>query len=855
MTDPHRLPTTVIPSHYDLRLRPDLEAEQFTGSVGIDVAVSEPTEQFVCNADGLAISAATIEVDGVAHPAAIELDAEHERVTFTLSEPVPAGQARLEITFEGSFNEQLVGFYLSRFSDAEGNDAKLATTQFEATHARKAFPCWDEPSFKATFAITMDIDEAHQAVSNAAEVAQRPLGDGRKEVAFAPTISMSTYLVAFVVGPLVMTDPVDVDGVDLRVIHVAGNEHLTAFGLDAGAFGLRYFAEYFGIGYPGDKCDLVAIPDFAFGAMENLGCITFREVLLLIDPQQASLPELQRNADVIFHELAHMWFGDLVTMQWWNGLWLNEAFATFMEMKATDAYRPEWARWTDFAISRAAAFDTDGLTATRPIEFEVVSPEEAEAMFDILTYEKGASVVRMLEQYLGEDPFREGIRRYISTHAYGNTDTGDLWDALEQTTGEPVRAIMDGWIFQGGCPAISVAETNDGLTLSQAPMAYAGSPPSDESRDWMSPLSWREVPDPVPADYDPAVANNHRILLSSNPETIAPADGLAVVNANANGFVRVAYDPQMLGRLGDVAIDALNPAERFSLVDDAWASVLADRLASPSFANLLESLSAETDTSVVQRIIGGWRSLDRWVSGDARDELRSIVHDALAPTLASVGLEPSEDDDDRRRQLRAELVKALATLANDGELQRYGAELLARSVQDPSSVDSALVPTAVSIVAASGDESDFDSFVQRWREADTPQAEMRYLYALAEFDEPTTASTVRTLITDRDVRSQNAGLLINRMIGQRETGRDSFAWVRDNWDFLNDYLPTSMISRMVGSLPSLDQPDDAAQAQAFFADNPIPQSVQTLAQILERQQVSVEARRREADRLAAFLGG
>ncbi len=855
MSDQYRLPDNVTPSHYDLRLQPDLDGEAFAGSVGVDIALAEPSTEITCNADGLQIVSATVISGDDSQVATVELDAERERVTFTVANAVPAGPARLEVEFSGQFNPQLVGFYLSRFTDADGNDAKLATTQFEATHARKAFPCWDEPASKATFAITLEIDADHNAVSNAAEVSRTVLPNGNVEVAFAPTISMSTYLVAFVVGPLVISEPVDANGVAVRVVHVAGNEHLTEFALDAGAFGLNYFADYFGISYPGDKCDLVAIPDFAFGAMENLGCITFREVLLLIDPERASLPELQRAADVIFHELAHMWFGDLVTMKWWNGLWLNEAFATFMEMKATDAYRPEWARWTDFGISRAAAFDTDALTNSRPIEFEVVSPADAEAMFDILTYEKGASVVRMLEQYLSPEVFRTGIRLYMDTHAYANTDTGDLWAALEQASGEPVQAIMDGWIFQPGCPVIEVTTDPAGVVLSQEPLAYAGSPEADADRGWMTPVAWREIPKPVPADHDPNAAANQRLLLSSDPETIAVASGLAVVNAGAHSFVRIGYDSATLGQLADVALDALTPVERFGLVDDAWASVLADRLGSPSFVNLLESLSAETDTSVAQRLLAGWRSLDRWLSGDARDELGTIVHDALAPTLASVGLEPDDDDDDRRRQLRAELIKGLAVLANDGEMQRHCAEMLARADQDPSAVDAALVPASVTVVAATGDDADFSNFVDRWRNASNPQEEMRYLYALADFDQPSTAAKVLEMISAQEIRSQNTGLLLNRMIGQRDTGRTTFEWVRNHWAELNDYLPTSMIDRMVGSLPTLDTAQDAAVAAEFFAANPIPQAAKTLQQILERQRVAVAAREREAERLSSFLVG
>ena len=278
-------------------------------------------------------------------------------------------------------------------------------------------------------------------------------------------MKMSTYLVAFVVGPLAVTDPVDVDGVPLRVIAPPERLHLADFSLKVGAAALRYFSDFFGVPYPGGKLDLVAIPDFAFGAMENLGCVTFRETALLVDPATGSQLDLQRVADVVNHEIAHMWFGDLVTMKWWNGIWLNEAFATFMEIKATDDQFPEWDRWTSFGLERGAAFQVDSLAATRPVEYPVESPAEAEGMFDVLTYQKGCAVMRMLEQYVGEDAFREGLRLYMRRHAYGNTETADLWNALEEASGDPVRAVMDSWILQGGYPVVTASLSSDRTTL------------------------------------------------------------------------------------------------------------------------------------------------------------------------------------------------------------------------------------------------------------------------------------------------------------------------------------------------------------------------------------------------------
>ncbi len=386
--------------------------------------------------------------------AVAKLDEATERLHLGLPVTLEPGSVSLHLEFRGVLNDLLRGFYRSTFTDGDGNPQVIATTQMEATDCRRAFPCWDEPDFKAVFGVTLDVAEGLLAISNGPEISRAPSDGGRVRVRFDDTMPMSTYLAAFVVGPLEATEPVDVDGIPLRVVHVPGKAHLAAFALEIGAFALRYFQEYYGIPYPEKKVDLVALPDFAFGAMENLGCITFRETALMVDSGTATQQDRQRIADVVSHELAHMWFGDLVTMKWWNGIWLNEAFATFMEVAACDAFRPEWKRWTSFSLERTAAFEVDALQATRSVEYEVVSPADAEGMFDVLTYEKGGSLLRMLEQYLGTARFREGVRTYLNSHLYGNTETGDLWDAIESATGEPVRRVMDSWIWQGGYPLV-----------------------------------------------------------------------------------------------------------------------------------------------------------------------------------------------------------------------------------------------------------------------------------------------------------------------------------------------------------------------------------------------------------------
>ena len=501
----YRLPKSVTPKRYDIRLTPDLKAFTFQGEVNIAVVVNEATDDVVLNALELEIDKVTAGRGGKSVAAKAELEPAKERAHLRFAEKLSPGEWTLKIEFRGILNDKLHGFYRSQYQDAAGKTHVAATTQFESTDARRAFPCWDEPELKASYKVTLIVDENLAAISNGGQSSERKLPGGKKEIVFKETIAMSTYLVAFIVGEFDATAPVDA-GTPLRIVHVPGKESLTSWAKQIGAFSLKYFADYYGLKYPGDKLDLIAIPDFASGAMENLGAITFRETALLADEKTASRAELERVADVVSHENAHMWFGDLVTMRWWNGIWLNEAFATFMEMLAVDAWKPEWKRWESFSVSRAAALSIDGLRSTRPIEFTVRSPEDCRAMFDILTYEKGAAVLRMLEQFLSANVFRDGIRLYLKKHQFNNTETSDLWDALEAASHEPVRKMMDSWIFQPGFPIIDAAPTADGrgLKLSQRRFFYLV---EDNQQLW-------HVPVMVRAKTDKGVST-HKVLLTT----------------------------------------------------------------------------------------------------------------------------------------------------------------------------------------------------------------------------------------------------------------------------------------------------------------------------------------------------
>jgi puromycin-sensitive aminopeptidase len=840
----YRLPSTVVPRRYDLTMEPDLGAATFAGTEDVTVDVLEPVDAVVLNAAELEVDEAWVAgPDGARLDATPQLDEAAERLTLALAGTASPGEWTVHIRFRGVLNDKLRGWYRSTFKDGDGNEQVIATTQMEPVDARRAFPCWDEPDRKAVFAVTLVVAEGLLAISNGAQVSDEATGDGRRSVRFADTIPMSTYLVAFVVGPLEATSPVDVDGVPLRVVHVPGKADLANYALEVGAFCLRWFADYYGIAYPGGKLDLIALPDFAAGAMENLGAITFREAVLLVDPGAVTQLELQRVADVVAHEIAHMWFGDLVTMKWWNGLWLNEAFATFMELAAVDAFKPEWHRWVAFTNERAAAFAVDSLASTRPIEYPVRSPADAEGMFDVLTYQKGASVLRMLEQYLGSDRFRSGIRRYLSARQFANAETTDLWDAIEDATGEPVRRIMDSWIFQGGYPIVAAARDADGqLALEQQRFSFAGA-------DEVAPSTWS-----VPVLVSAGGGKADRVLLEKPADRadVALDGGVAVVNAGGHGFYRVRYSPELLERLR-AGLAELEPIERALLVDDTWAAVLAGETSAADFLELAAAFRDETDRTVWTTLAMALGGIDRMVDGEARERFRAFVRDLARPAFDRLGWTPTADEDELTRQRRGTLVSLLGVIGNDEEIRDEARALHDQHLADPTSLDPNVAAAVVGVVAASGTTADYEAFLERFRTVDSPQESLRYLYALAAFPDAELVQRSLDLTLGHDIRTQNAPFVILLAFGNRDHGHLAWEYVKAQWQALNDTLPHNAIPRMLGGITSLNTPELVADTAAFLADHPVPQGARTVQQHLERQRVNVALREREAARVAEAL--
>ncbi len=827
----------MVPEHYALRLEPELGDARFGGHVAITVDVTEACSQIVVNAIELDVT--TVVVDGT--NVNFSLDVASERLF--IDAPMTPGPAIIEITFRGVLNDQLRGFYRSTYRDADGAEHVIACSQMQATDCRRAFPCFDEPDFKATFGVTLVADDALLAISNGPEIARQQRSDGRWVVTFADTIPMSTYLVAFIVGRLEATAPVDVLGTALRIVHVPGKGHLTQFALDAGASALKWFEGYYGIPYPGTKIDMIALPDFAAGAMENLGCITYRESLLLIDTATSTQMERQAVADVVGHELAHMWFGDLVTMRWWNGIWLNEAFATFMGAMAVEVFRPSWRRWTAFSLERTDAFEVDSLETTRTVEFDVRAPAECSAMFDVLTYQKGGALLRMLQQYLGDERFRRGVNHYLHKHSYASTDTNDLWDSIEAVTtsdggNEPVRTLMDSWIWQAGFPLVSARLEVDELILRQQRFSF--NPDLSDSTLFITPVAVR-------------VGDAEHMVLLDGAECRMPVGVTSdpiVVNAGGHGFIRVAYDDTLRNRLSPDVVASLSTVERYNLVDDASAACLAGRLSPEQLLMFLEGFQAEQELAVWQAIVASLRRLSRIVDSETWPTFQARVAALVSPALASLGWSGGTSDDGLQSKLRGLLISTTAVLGGDVAVQQRCRTLLEG---DQSILEPELRAAAITVVASTGDVHDFERFVHNFRIASTPQEQLRNLYALAEFNSVELVTRACEFAFSDEVRSQNAPYLLSRCIANREHGAAAWTIVRKKWETACSRFPEPSIIRMIDSVNLLNTPHVVADVQAFFAEHPITQSAPSLAQVLERQRVNAAFRERGADAFATAL--
>ena len=844
-TNPYRLPRTVIPTAYRLHLAPDLETFTFEGTTEIDIEIVEPIGSITLNAAELDFKATELTGPAGIHITEVSFDEEYERATLHLSDTAEPGKYTLVVEYTGVINDQLRGWYRSKFTDREGVEHVIATSQCQATDARRVFPCWDEPDFKATFKTTIVAPAELEAYSNAAEIGRTELEDGRVAVEFDETIKMSTYLLAFVVGPFEATEPVMAKGIPTRIIVPRGNLHLTDYALEAAVWSLEFLQDYYGIPYPGDKLDHIAIPDFSAGAMENVGLITYRDAYLIIDPKKATQAELERSLEVIGHEIAHQWFGNLVTLRWWEGAWLNEAFATFMEDKVVDARRPDWNRYlSDHASGdKKWAHGTDHLASTRPIEFEVQSPTEVDEMFDSITYGKGAAVLRQLEQFIGEEAFRNGVGGYLRKHAFSNTATTDLWEALDNATDWPAADIMNTWVYQRGLPQVDVSIEPGGIKLHQRRFLII----PDETDDtlWQIPVIVRGVADGRPFE---------KRALFTGDEMLVPIEGdvgYALVNAGGHGFYRVRYSEDLAARLVANLAD-LEPIERFMIVDDARALMESGQLPASSYLDLVAGFGGESEWAVWVEILGGLGAVEHHaLAPEAEPEFRVFVRELITPALDRLGLVAKQDESDLDAKLRGSLIGAMGNLVQDPDMIEF-----ARAVVDDliggKPVDNEIATSSLGVLARHATRADFDRLWKAYQDAETSAEETRFLRAIGRANVEDAADLIVDRIVGGEIRTQNINLMVILML-MTDLGDHAWQVVRRRWPELMEAIPPFTRRWVISSLPALSKPETAADVKAFFAETGFPEATLYLQQRLELLDANVALRERETPVVTGYF--
>ncbi|MCH7483103.1 MAG: M1 family metallopeptidase [Chloroflexi bacterium] len=848
MTSPtaYRLPATVRPRHYDLTFEPNFSSFTFAGTATITLTVAEATDVIQLHAAELSISAASaVLADGTTVEAeATDVDEAAERATISFPRALPAGEAKLVLAFTGTLNDQMRGFYRSRYETASGMTDHLASTQFEATDARRAFPCWDEPAIKASFALTLIVPESLTAVSNMPVVSDEVIPGGRREMRFEPTPVMSTYLLAFVVGDIACVQERAGSGTLIRVWTTRGKEEQGRFALENSVRILDYMDDYFGIPYPLPKLDHIAIPDFAAGAMENWGVITYRETALLFDPENSAAHARQRILEVVAHEMAHMWFGDLVTMEWWDDLWLNESFASWMGDKAVDHLYPQWQMWTQFVSHDTnAALGLDGLRNSHPIEAKVSDPAEIRELFDAISYSKGGSVLRMLEDYLGEETFRTGLHAYLSAHSYANARTEHLWSAMAEASGQPVTRIMDSWVKQMGYPVLDVelSRTADGLTIGfrQERFLYDRLLGDDAPGGGGPDGSVWEIP--VGVVRGGAEAERESMLMDGTTGSMSlsldPSSSWVKVNAGQTGFFRVRYPDDEWERLREaVAALALPPTDRLGLQNDAYALMRAGSVPATVFLSMAQAFAGETDATVWGDLAANLRGFEGLLLDEpCIDDYRAFARGLLSTIAGVVGWDAAPGEEHLDALRRSTVLGQFGGYGDPATLaearKRFEAYL-----GDPASLHPDLRGVVVGLVAQEGGRETYDTLWRLEKEAQLHEEKMRLLGALTRFRDPALLGDLLRRSLGDEVRSQDAMGIIVQTAGNRH-GRDlAWAFVQDNWDEIDRRYGKGgfAIMRLVGITGGFTTLERHDEVQAFFEAHPAPSAARTIQQSLER---------------------
>ena len=850
---PGKLPKEVVPTEYAIRIVPNIGNFSFAGTETVKLNVRSPVHQLVLNALELKIEATS--VDGKELPAsAIKIDKDNELLTLTLPSELPAGDHRLALRFTGKINQQGQGLFYMHYQEQGSSTRKVMLgTQFEATDARRFFPCWDEPAFRARFQLSVVVPENWLAVSNMPVESEKKISGG-KEVRFAPTPPMSSYLNVFVAGELELIES-RVGPTQIRVIATKGKAELGRYALEASSQILKYYNDYFGVPYPLPKLDQIALPGGFGGAMENWGGITYFESTLLFDPKNSSVETKQNIYEVLSHEMAHMWFGDLVTMAWWDNLWLNEGFASWMGGKCTAHFNPQWEVWLArelprdptrrTGIAREAAMEGDARSTTHPIQQPIATEAEANSAFDDITYKKGQSFLRMLESFLGEEVFRDGIRRYLAAHKYSNTTTADLWSALSEASKKPVGEIAAGWTEQPGFPVVKVKrEPNEKVRLTQERFTvnFKNAPA----------LLWK-----IPLMYSVVGGAPATLLMACETAELEniPADRALKVNANGAGNYRVEYDALswnlLLGNLPKLSVE-----DRVNLLSDAWALVQAGRAPVSLYFGLVEKLPASTDLAEREQIIDVTDFINRLLIGSPQlEEFQRYAQSLLRPTFETLGWELKAGESPGAGSLRASLISTLGDL-NDPEIIAGCRERFEKYVKDPASLAPDLRVAVLKVVGRYADEKTWNTLHELGVKTTSIEEKQNYYNALTKAVDPRLIKKTLPIALTDELPTSRAVFLVARIA--REGGHPEIAWefsaanmkallAKTDAAGMNRYAP--------GLFTFFSDESRVVELKAYAKRNLPAASAPEVAKAVDEIQFRAEFRKRLASQLNAWIDG
>jgi len=850
---PGKLPKEVVPTEYAIRIIPNLGNFTFSGNEIVKLNVRSPVRELVLNGLELKIEAASI--DGKDLPlTAIRTDNQKELLTLTLPSEFSAGDHALTLRFTGKINQQGQGLFYMRYQE-HGSGARkvMLGTQFEATDARRFFPCWDEPAFRARFQLSVVVPENWLAVSNMPIESEQKIGDG-KEVRFASTPPMSSYLNVFVAGEL---DSIEsrVGPTQIRVIATKGKAELGRYALEASAEILKYYNDYFGVPYPLPKLDQIAIPGGFGGAMENWGGITYYESVLLFDPQNSSAATKQSIYEVIAHEVAHMWFGDLVTMAWWDNLWLNEGFASWMGSKCTAHFNPQWEVWLArelprdptrrSGIAKEAAMEGDARSTTHPIQQPIATEAEANSAFDDITYKKGQSFLRMLESFLGEAVFRDGIRRYIAAHKYSNTTTADLWNALSEASNKSVGEIAAGWTEQPGFPLVTVKREADSrvrLTQERFTANFKNAPP----------LIWQ-----IPLTYSVVGETPATLLMTDKTAVLEniPADRPLKLNINGAGNYRVEYDDRSWELLVK-ALPTLGVEDRVNLMSDAWAFVQVGRSPASLYFRLIEKLPASIDLAEREQIINVLDFVNGLLVGSSeREKFQGYARSLLRPTFEALGWVPKPDELPNAGRLRASSISALGYL-NDPETIAGCRERFEKYLGDPASLSPDLRAPVLAVVGRYADEKTWNKLHELGLKTTSIEDKQNYYNALACATDPKLVKKTLAIALADELPTSRAIFLVSRVA--RDSGHPDIAWefAKTNMKALLAKVDAAGANRYAPSLFTFFSDDSRADELRNYAKKNLPHaSAPEVAKALDEIQFRAEFRDRFVSQLPALIHG